>query len=251
MQIVGYEAGTPTEPAALALANDGTVETRRLIPGEDLALSLDGRHCAGRIEDGKHVSCENEQAPYCETHQSRWPCAQCRGDCAMPIEACHEEHAIYLAAFEPSHFKVGVTRRWRLETRLTEQGARRAAHVRTVENGREARQIEAEMANDVADRITTDTKIAGLGQPLDLEAWERFLDPYGVIETFEFEYGLDLDRQPIQTTMAAGRIRGSRGRILVLERGETTYAVDLKSLVGYEVTDGGAEPDRQASLGAF
>lgn len=251
MQIVGYEAGTPAESAALSLAIDGAVETRRLPPGEDLAFSLDGRHCAGRIADGTHEPCGNEQAPSCETHRTRWPCAQCRGDCAMPIEACHEEHAIYLAAFEPSQFKVGVTRQWRLETRLTEQGARRAAHIRTVENGRQARQIEAEIAKDVSDRITTDAKIAGLGQPLDLEAWERFLEPYGVIETFDFEYGLDLDRQPIQTTMASGRIRGSRGRVLVLERGQSTYAVDLKALVGYEVTDGGAEPDRQASLGAF
>ncbi|MDZ7851000.1 MAG: DUF2797 domain-containing protein [Halodesulfurarchaeum sp.] len=251
MQIVGYEAGTPDEAAALRLATDGTVTTHRLLPGERLDFGLGQRHCAGRIDDTSHEPCENSKAPYCDVHTIRWPCAQCRGDCAMPIEACHEEHAIYLAAFEPDQFKVGVTRQWRLQTRLTEQGARRAAHIRTVDNGRRARQIEAEIANDVPDRITTDTKISGLGQPLDLDAWEQFLGPYGVIEMFDFDYGLELEVQPIPTTMATGRIHGSSGRILVLEEGETTYAIDLRALIGYEISDGGSDPDRQTSLGAF
>lgn len=251
MQLVGYEPGTPDQSAALLVATDGTVHTHRLVPGDHLDFGLDQRHCAGRVDDSSHEACDNDGAPYCDLHTTRWPCAQCRGDCAMPVEACHEEHAIYLAAFEPAIFKVGVTRQWRLETRLTEQGARRAAHIRTVENGRTARQIEAEIANDVSDRIAIDTKIGGLGHPLDENSWKRFLEPFGVIEEFTFDYGLELAQQPIPSTMATGRIRGSRGRVLVLERGETTYAVDLKALVGYDVTDGGADPDRQASLGAF
>ncbi|MFB6085799.1 MAG: DUF2797 domain-containing protein [Halodesulfurarchaeum sp.] len=251
MQIVGYESGRPREPAALHLAADGEVQKERLVRGRELSFALDERHCAGRKVDSTHESCATETAPYCEVHTTRWPCAHCRGQCAMPIETCHEEHAIYLAAFEPDRYKVGVTRSWRLETRLTEQGARRAAHIRTVENGRTARQIEAEIATDVPDRLTQAAKIEGLGRSLDVDAWEEFLEPFGVIETFAFDYGLDLDRQPIPTTMAIGRIRGSRGRILVLERGETTYAVDLKALVGYEITDGGSDRDRQASLGAF
>jgi hypothetical protein len=169
----------------------------------------------------------------------------------MPTDACHEEHAIYLAAFEPETYKVGVTRSWRLETRLAEQGARRGAHIRTVENGRIARQIEAELAADVPDRVTVQRKMEGLGTPLDVATWEGFLEPYGVIEELTFDYGLSLAQQPIPTTMLNGRVRGSRGRILVLERGGTTYAVDLKGLVGFEIVDGGPEPDRQASLSGF
>lgn len=251
MQIVGYKAGTANEPAALKLGVEGGVSTQPLEPGTRLDYSLGSRHCAGRIGDTTHHHCDQDAAPYCEEHTVRWPCAKCRGECAMPIEPCHEEHAIYLAAFEPSTFKVGVTRSWRLETRLTEQGARRGAHIRTVENGRIARQIEAEMANDVPDRVGGETKINGLAHSLDETAWEQFLEPYEVIETFEFDYDLSLRHQPIPATIGTGRVRGTRGRILVLERGETTYAVDLKGLIGYEVTDGGSDPDRQASLGAF
>ncbi|MBS3761277.1 MAG: DUF2797 domain-containing protein [Halodesulfurarchaeum sp.] len=222
-----------------------------LNPGTELEYGIDGRHCAGTVEKKRHDSCNRDTAPYCDVHSSVWPCARCRGDCAMPLETCYEEHAIYLAAFEPATFKVGVTRSWRLETRLTEQGARLAAHIRTVENGRTARQIEAQIANDIPDRVDVKTKIDGLDSVLDTDRWEALLDPYDVIETYAFEYGLSLDQQPIQTTSASGTVLGSRGRVLLLEKGETPYAIDLQSLVGYEILEGESESERQTSLGGF
>ncbi|MEF8771970.1 DUF2797 domain-containing protein [Halodesulfurarchaeum sp.] len=251
MQIVGYEPGSPDEPATILVARNGAVEMQSLNPGTELEYGIDGRHCAGTVEKGRHDSCNRDTAPYCDVHSSVWPCARCRGDCAMPLETCYEEHAIYLAAFEPATFKVGVTRSWRLETRLTEQGARLAAHIRTVENGRTARQIEAQIANDIPDRVDVKTKIDGLDSVLDTDRWEALLDPYDVIETYAFEYGLSLDQQPIQTTSASGTVLGSRGRVLLLEKGETPYAIDLQSLVGYEILEGESESERQTSLGGF
>ena len=251
MQVVGYEPGTPDEPAAIHIASDGAVETHILSPGTTLEYGLGERHCAGTVEDGRHDPCDRETAPYCDVHTSVWPCARCRGDCAMPLETCHEEHAIYLAAFEPATFKVGVTRSWRLETRLSEQGARRGAHIRTVDNGRLARQIEAQMAEDIPDRVEVKTKLDGLGAELDRNRWEALLEPYDVIDEFSFEYGLTLDQQPIETTSASGTVLGSRGRILILEQGKTPYAVDLQGLVGFELRDGNPDSERQTSLGGF
>jgi len=37
----------------------------------------------------------------------------------------------------------------------------------------------------------------------------------------------------------------------VVERGGTTYAVDLRELVGYEISEGETERELQSSLGAF
>jgi hypothetical protein len=169
----------------------------------------------------------------------------------MPVEDCYEEHAIYLAGFAPDVVKVGVTKRWRLERRLEEQGADRAAHIRTVENGRKARSIEAELAIDRTDRVRVPTKIAGLHRPLDEAVWERALEPFDVIERFGFEYGLDLDHQPVQETVASGTVTGTKGRVLVLETNGTTYAVDMRDLVGYEVQEESDGPDLQSSLGAY
>lgn len=251
MQIVGFDRRVGGEPAAILLARDDEVTRTALSPGTHLEMGLGTRHCAGTVDGDRHVSCERATAPYCEVHTTRWPCARCTGDCAMPLEDCHEEHAIYLAAFAPDVFKVGVTKSWRLETRLEEQGAEKAAHVRTVENGRKAREIEAEMARDLTDRVQVSEKIAGLHHTVDDARWKRLLDRFDVLGRFEFEYDLGLDRQPVQETLAAGDVVGAKGRIAVIENGGTTYAVDMRSLVGHEVVDDSDEAERQASLGAF
>ncbi|WP_394358917.1 DUF2797 domain-containing protein [Halapricum desulfuricans] len=255
VQIVGYETDTPGEEPALLLADDGDVQRRALQPGERLELSLKQRHCAGTIDGSgdtlRHLACDAQQAPYCPQHTDRWPCARCTGDCDLPLSTCREEHAVYLAAFAPATFKVGVTRSWRLETRLREQGADRAAHIRTVENGRIARQIEADIATDVGDRVRVPTKIEGLHRTVDADAWADLLAGYDPIATYTFDYGLDIDDRPVVETMATGTIRGSKGRVLVLERAGSTYAVDMRQLIGYDVGRQAASRQLQSSLSAF
>nr|WP_206039307.1 DUF2797 domain-containing protein [Halomicrobium mukohataei] len=233
------------------LGTDGAVRTEPLEPGQQVSYSLGERHCAGTIDEGTHVACENPTAPHCDRHTDRWPCARCRGDCAMPLESCHEEHAVYLAAFAPATFKVGVTRSWRLERRLREQGADRAAHLRTVANGRVARQIEAEIAATVGDSVRVPTKIEGLHRSVEEPAWRTLLDEFEPIETFEFEYGLGLTDRPIAETLLSGTVVGSQGRLLVVENSGGTYAVDLRDTVGYELSEESVDRQLQANLGAF
>ena len=251
MQIVGFERRVGGDPAALLLSDGEDIQRVGLEPGATLDIGLGDRHCAGQVREDGHIPCSRSTSPYCDLHTSRWPCARCQGDCAMPIEDCHEEHAIYLAAFPPDIVKVGVTKHWRLETRLEEQGAVKAAHIRTVENGRKARAIEAELATDLTDRVRIPTKIAGLHRELDEAVWERTLESFDVIERFDFDYGIALDHQPVQETLASGTVLGTKGRILLVENAGTTYAVDLRNLVGHEVGDESAAVKRQSSLGAF
>jgi len=250
VQIVGYDSAVGGD-AALLLGDGGAVERRVLSPGTDLDFALGRRHCAGALTEQGHVACDAEAAPHCDAHTSRWPCARCTGDCEKPIAACEEEHSVYLAAFAPAAFKVGVTRSWRLDERLREQGADRAAHVRTVEDGRRARRIEAGIATEIGDQMRVATKVEGLHRRVDDEAWHALLADFDPIETYDFDYGLALSARPVTATMARGTVRGVQGRLLVLDRGGTTYVVDLRELVGHEVTRGAPAADRQASLGAF
>jgi hypothetical protein len=165
---------------------------------------------------------------------------------------CFDDHAVYLAAFAPDVFKVGVTKRRRLETRLREQGADRAAHLRTVANGRVAREIEAELAADgLTDRVRVPTKVAGLAADVDGAAWEALLSEFDPEATLSFDYGVDVDARPVTETMLTGEVRGTKGRLLLLDRGGTTYAVDMRDLVGHELEAGVGTADRQSSLGAF
>ncbi|WP_436910576.1 DUF2797 domain-containing protein [Halosimplex marinum] len=250
MQIVGYETGTDGPPALL-VADDGTVSTVALDPGTGLSYALGDRHCAGVLDDGAHTPCPREGAPYCDEHTYRWPCARCTGECSLPLESCREEHAVYLAAFAPETFKVGVTRSWRLDTRLREQGADRAAHLRTVADGRVARQIEAEIATEVGDRVRVPTKVRGLHESVDDAAWRDLLAEFDPVETYEFDYGFDLPDRPVAETLASGTVKGVQGRVLVLDNGGSTYAVDMRDLVGYDVRDGETDRNLQSSLGAF
>ncbi|QZX98767.1 DUF2797 domain-containing protein [Halobaculum rubrum] len=287
MQVVGYETppgalfvsdGAP-DPEAPPGTATGEVDRIALDPGTELSWRLGERHCAGTIHDGGHVACGNEAAPYCDDHRSTWVCARCTGTCLKDELDCFDDHAIYVAAFAPDTFKVGVTREWRLDTRLREQGADRAVHLRTVDNGRIAREIEAGIAahgleralggdtvgdaaddrrvdsavdaDGLPDRVRVPTKIAGLGAAVDDDAWAALLDGVDYESRFAFDYGLDLAERPVTETLATGTVVGTKGRILVLENGGTTYAVDVRDLVGYEVGEGDSERDLQSSLGSF
>ncbi|WP_419181106.1 DUF2797 domain-containing protein [Haloarcula litorea] len=250
MQVVGYRPRVE-DHAALLLASDGAVTVERLTPGTALSYGLGDRRCAGAVDGDRHYGCDDPDAPYCPEHTSRWPCARCTGDCDKPIDACDEEHAVYLAAFAPDTVKVGVTRSWRLETRLREQGADRAAHLRTVADGRIARQVEADIATELGDRVRVPTKIAGLDERVDDAFWSDLCAEYDPLSTREFDYGLALPERPIAETLATGTVRGTKGRVAVLDNNGSTYAVDLRDLVGYELTDGDTDRDLQSSLGAF
>ncbi|MFB6130263.1 MAG: DUF2797 domain-containing protein [Salinigranum sp.] len=254
MQIVGYETGgADANQAALVLSERGRPERVPLTPGTELSYTLRERHCAGALADGEHVACDANAAPYCRDHRSTWPCAVCTGDCDMPLESCGEEHAVYLAAFAPRTFKVGVTRLWRLETRLREQGADRAAHVRTVRDGRLARVIEARISRErgIPDRVRVQTKRDGLHRAVDEDAWADLLADFEVLEPFEFDYGLDLPARPVAETLATGTVRGTQGRLLVLDHAGSSYAVDVRDLVGYDVDPVATNRDVQSSLGTF
>ncbi|GAB7091326.1 DUF2797 domain-containing protein [Halorubrum luteum] len=265
MQVVGYDTGVSGDgrdrerdasdalAGGLYVADGDGIEYVDASPGAELAFGLEERHCAGTVHDGDHIACEDPDAPYCDAHTDVWVCARCTGTCLKDEMDCHETHAMYLAAFAPDVFKVGVTREWRLETRLREQGADRAAHIRAFPDGRIAREVEAELASTsgLVDRVRVPTKIRGVNRSVDGDAWRALLDRFEPIETYAFEYGLGLTDRPVAETMAAGVVRGWKGRLLLLDRNGSTYAVDARDLVGYELTAEPRERELQSSLGAF
>ncbi len=254
MQIVGYRTGVRSEAApALVVASNGSLELETLSRGRELAYTLGDRRCAGVIDGDEHVRCEAASTPYCELHDSTWICARCTGTCLKPEMDCHHEHAVYLAAFAPSTFKVGVTGRSDPTVRLREQGADRGAILRRVANGRIAREIEAEIAatTPVPDAVRVQSKIEGMGRSVDGDAWRALLDRFEVESIREFEYGLDLRSAPVPETLATGTVLGTKGRVLVLERAGGRFAVDMRSLLGYEIETEAESRALQADLGAF
>ncbi|KAB7513333.1 DUF2797 domain-containing protein [Halosegnis rubeus] len=239
MQVVGYR---PVPESALLLAGGGPVERLTLTAGTELTHGLGERHCAGTIQNDHHIPCQEPRTPYCRRHESQFD--------ESTLRERTGEHAVYLAAFAPDVFKVGITRRDRLETRLREQGADRGAHLQTVPDGDTARDVEERLGRDLTQRVRTRRKLASLARSVDAAAWDELLDEYDPLATFRFDYALDLATQPVHETLASGTVRGVQGRILVLDRDGTTYAVDMRDLVGHELTDCDERP-LQSSLGSF
>ncbi|MFC7226458.1 DUF2797 domain-containing protein [Salinirubellus salinus] len=240
MQVVGYE---PSPDAAVVLADGGRLERVGLAPGTTLAYTLGERHCAGTVQGEHHVACERSTAPYCSVHERPH----------YDPATSDEEHAVYLAAFAPHLFKVGITKTRRLETRLREQGADRGAHVYTVTDGEVALQVEDDVYADprLTQWVQVSQKVPGLHRTVDERAWTALLDDFTVHESFGFDYGLSLTDQPVPETLLTGTVSGVQGRVLVLERAGTVYAVDLRDLLGYELTDGEEDRELQSSLGAW
>ncbi|WP_227354638.1 DUF2797 domain-containing protein [Haladaptatus salinisoli] len=251
MQVVGYETGASGDGPPSLLVSDGSLAREELPPGTELEYTLGDRHCAGTFDGETHVPCARPGTPYCDAHTSTWVCARCTGTCLKDEMDCYEEHAVYLAAFAPATFKVGVTREWRLRTRLREQGADRAAHLRTVKDGRIARELEAELAETFTDRVRVPAKIRNLHRTVDESAWRDALSPFDPLDTFAFEYGFELASAPVRETLASGTVVGTQGRVLVLERAGTAYATDMRDLVGYELERGATDRSLQSSLGTF
>ncbi|WP_368411759.1 DUF2797 domain-containing protein [Haladaptatus halobius] len=251
MQVVGYETGASGDGPPTLLVSDSSLVREELLSGTELEYTLGDRHCAGTFDGSTHIPCARPGTPYCDVHTSTWVCARCTGTCLKDEMDCHEEHAVYLAAFAPATFKVGVTREWRLRTRLREQGADRAAHLQTVKDGRIARELEAEIAETFTDRVRVPAKVRNLHRTVDESAWLDALSLFDPLDTFAFEYGFELSSAPVRETLASGTVVGTQGRVLVLERAGTAYATDMRDLVGYELKRGATDRSLQSSLGTF
>lgn len=252
MQIVGYETGNPNRmtPVLLVAAN-GAIKEISLTTGTKLSYTLKQRHCAGRISEQSHESCSAPEAPYCPQHTDRWPCARCRGQCSKPIDNCEQPHVVYLAVFAPALFKVGVTKSWRLSQRLYEQGADHGALIEEYPDGRAARQREAALAEQISDRIETAEKLRRLHRSVDRPRWNQLLDRFDPIEQLSLTYDIELSGPPVPETTVTGQVRGVKGRVLLLDANQTTYAVDLRNLIGQEITQDGTVGPRQSSLSSF
>lgn len=250
MQVVGYETAVQEHGPALLLGNGGQIDRVPLTQGTELCFGLGERHCAGTVAADEHKFCDNPAAPYCREHTDYWPCAVCRGNCTKPLPNCDRPHVVYLAAFAPDTFKVGVTKPSRLFARFHEQGADRAAVIESHPDGREARRRETAIAQGISDSVRVDTKRSGMHRTVDEAAWDALLEQYAPMTTYTFDYDIKLDQAPIPETVAYGVVHGTKGRILLLCVEETTYGVDLRSLVGYELTEAPSQ-GRQTSLSTY
>lgn len=121
------------------------------------------------------------------------------------------------------------------------------------EDGRIARLIEHELGKRFAERVRFGTKLAGITKPADgsalydalsgLKEEGQIVNGEDIGDVMHFEY---FDRefwvqpqliQPQENMTIEGDVVGVKGRMLVLERFDTLYVVNLHQLLGYDITE--------------
>jgi hypothetical protein len=222
----------------------------------DIALTLGKRGCIGRWEGERHVPCDSGDAPQCARCGGGVPdpCVACRGECRKPEKTCFEEHSVYLAVFAPGSVKVGVSRAWRLEARLKEQGADAGFEIARLPDGEAARRMESSLRAKYPDRMSFEDKLAS--GPVD-RAIRTITGQYDVIRELHFEgFPRDLWMSPIvlrpqEGMVISGRTFGIKGQALVLEKLGTLYAVNLDALAGYDIEIKKGRHSLQSSLHTY
>lgn len=247
MKIISY---SPIEKTLL-MAPDLT----ELDISENISLVLKNRGCAGRWEKGKYVPCDSMESPLCPACSGPPdPCVKCRGECTKPEKTCNVEHSVYLAVFSPDLVKVGVSKTPRLETRLMEQGADLGVEIARFPDGQLARQRERSLASTYPDRVTFESKVDSISQNVNCETLQALYRRYDAGRIMRFAYFRETPPMkpivivPHENMAVSGRVLGIKGQVLVLEKGNTTYALNLDSLIGYEAGTGKGTIDLQTSL---
>jgi len=250
MKIIGYSS---IDKTLITYPGSNVVDI-----SQDIALVLKKRGCAGRWEGDGYFPCDSDVAPFCEHCGSLPdPCVTCRGDCRKTDKTCDIGHSVYLAIFSPALVKVGVSKTRRLETRLMEQGADLGLEIGRFPDGELARKRERDLASIYTDRATFENKLDGVSQKVNGDVLQALSDRYDVERVLRFDYFKeDLWMKPIPLAPHAGmalsgRVFGIKGKLLVLEKGNSLYAVNLDSLIGYEAETGTGSINLQTSLLEF
>lgn len=250
MKIIGYSS------IHKALVTSPALE--KIDVSQDIALVLKRRGCAGRWEGDRYVPCDSETAPFCTGCSGPPdPCVICRGECQKPEKTCNTGHSVYLAIFSPGLVKVGVSKTHRLETRLMEQGADLGLEIARFPDGELARKRERSLASTYPDRVTFDNKVRGISQNVNGETLQGLYRRYDAERVLRFNYfkekpGMDpIVLEPHENMAISGRVIGVKGQVMVIEKGNTLYAINLDSLIGYEAETGKGSINLQTSLLEF
>jgi hypothetical protein len=194
------------------------------------------------------------------------PCIRCDGkDCKATekrLESCDRaDYVVYLAVFNDSTLKVGVSKEARLVTRWVEQGADFGCVIARVKGGRKARQLEYELGQnpEVTRQVRRSRKesllLNNLEQEKALSVVQSFLDSIDItgVESITELVNLasyyrlsELHAEPhrwipkgtkIDGLQILGVVVGMKGSLLVTRIDESFSVLNLALLEGYAIDE--------------
>jgi hypothetical protein len=171
------------------------------------------------------------------------------------------QYAVYLAVFNDSTLKIGVSSKSRVVTRWVEQGADYGGVIGIIEGGLKARQIERKLGarSDVKKQVRAERKAMHLLKPINQESAqeiaqafldtveEKEIDAEITLQDLSNHYHIDSlnaepqrwrsGRTPIDGLQMGGQVVGMKGSLLVTRIGSAFTVANLSELIGYSIDD--------------
>lgn len=243
---------------------------------KEIAWTIRGpRMCVGNIDsDGQWRKCpemavvgpSTRRCAVCSTMDAMNACIRCDGrDCRATeqrLESCNRaDYAVYLAVFNDSTLKVGVSKEARLVTRWVEQGADYGGVIARVKGGRKARQLEYQLSRlpDVTRQVRGTRKESLLLNSLEHEEAllivQSFLDSiedpgiesttdlvnlasyYTLSELHAEPHRWNLKGTKLDGLQILGKVVGMKGSLLVTRIAESFSVLNLGLLEGYTIDE--------------
>lgn len=283
MQVLGVSwktRGTKYKSGLNVRNSQDEIKFLPITRGQRIAWTVQGpKRCIGRLSDdqilnpcpSKQVVLKGAKCPECSALDFFEPCIRCNGySCRASnnrrIECENSDYVVYLAIFNDSSIKVGVSTKKRAMIRWLEQGADYAGVLLEVEGGKMARQIEHDIGRHPAIQtaVSSASKKKSLLSKLSFDEANSivmsFLDSYSIHSTFEAPTLIDLSihyslddlltepipwlrrNQKIQNLKLVGNVLGMKGSYLITKIGNAYRIASLKRLIGYSINEGIAEP---------
>ncbi len=255
-----------------------TLDFVPITPGKHLNWSFRGpKRCIGSIDSaGKPVKCPEDavilrhgaRCGPCSAMDFYDPCIRCDGRTCLATEArkaqCDiSDYVVYVAVFNDSTLKVGVSSKGRVRLRWIEQGADFGGIIKHITGGRKARRLEDRLSKrtEITKMVRGERKIKGLQDAIDIKTAQKIVDDFIIgVESIELGTQVELEAlskyyslppldvvpvpwrkrsEPIDQRPLVGDVIGMKGSLLVTSTGSSYTVIDLKQVIGYSLDGNG------------
>lgn len=245
--------------------------------GDTLSMELKSSvRCAGSVRDDVWMPCPDKvfgrkKCEVCRKREGNFIFTAFDGfntDTYSPedLALMEGDHVIYLALFDQSLYKVGVSKATRKIMRQIEQGSHHTLFIAQTPNGILARQIETILCRSgVADKIRASMKQDFLWPEVTREEGENFLrkifsDHIPSLQEFQelqkfvhdhpefYDWEHIYQMEPWRKTQksyhdvklaegesVSGKLIAKKGAFLILELPHEIVSINTKDLIGYEI----------------
>lgn len=182
------------------------------------------------------------------------PCDTCTGSCQKFLKNCCTDHSVFVAIYAPDIITTGVAPFGRVTETLRKMGADAGFVIATLPDGELARRYRNDLPKELKQKPSLIDIVNSIRHRVSEQAYKGILAKYKQERIYRLRYAHDdTDLRPINIPsdgdeVTLRKIKFAKGSVMIIEKRDALYAVDLDSLVGRETGPGKGCVNLQTSL---